>query len=167
MDRLSIFSFINIPMLFESELVGYIGFDSVHEETDCSDEVRYNAWLKDAEGNYVAVNRHFLSTFQKNSNDVIESRARNLFSEKFTRKIAEDEFQVLRNRQRYVTELQVSENPDVWHKVFLSPIVREDGSARASSWIRRQLRSNHYCRINRSSSKPTVRIFTRPVWTLI
>ncbi len=36
---------------------------------------------------------------------------------------------MVKSKQRFVTELQVSENPEVWHKVFLSPIVREDGSA--------------------------------------
>ncbi len=166
LQRLDIKSFINIPMFFEKELIGYIGFDSVTVERDWSDAVRYafrftgntianvlnrkqqhnllqrmfaqqkamldnlpyNAWLKNAEGRYLAVNKNFLHVVNKQKEEVINRTCYDIFPAEQAKRTETADKKVLEEEQPSVEDELSSFGEDTWYRTYRSPVIGDDGS---------------------------------------
>lgn len=166
LQRLDIKSFINIPMFFEKDLIGYIGFDSVTVERDWSDSVRYafrftgntianvlnrkkqhdflkimfaqqkamldnlpyNAWLKNAEGKYLAVNKNFLQVLNKRKEEVINHTIHDILPPKQAEQADAADKQVIEEKKQCIEDMMASPGEDVWYKTYRSPVFNDDGS---------------------------------------
>jgi PAS domain S-box-containing protein len=164
--RLDIKTFINIPMFFEKELVGYIGFDSVTSERQWSDSVRYvfrfagntianvlhrkeqhdllktvfaqqkamldnlpyRAWLKNAEGKYLAVNRYLLDVLKKKKEEVINHTSYDIFPPDQADQIEAADKQVIEQKKQVIQDEMILGTEKVWYKSFRSPVIGDDGS---------------------------------------
>ncbi|MFD2113019.1 PAS domain S-box protein [Thiorhodococcus fuscus] len=91
------------------------------------DNLPLMAWLKDAEGRFVAVNRSFANIHGLDPEDVIGKVSADLWPPEFARKSRSEDDQVMSTRCQMTVELRLPERPDVLFETFKAPVLDEDG----------------------------------------
>jgi len=91
------------------------------------DNLPLMAWLKDAEGRFIAVNRSFANICGLDPEDLIGKVSADLWPPEFASKVNSEDAQVMATRSQMTVELALPERPDLLFETFRAPVLDEDG----------------------------------------
>ncbi len=116
------------------------------------DNSPYRAWLKDAEGRFLAVNEQFAEACGMNSPEsVVGKTSRDIWPEAMAEKFcAEDQLVMESRKQKHAEEKTIEHGEEKWFETFRKPILDEHGKVLGSTgfsrditqrkWVEEQLR---------------------------
>lgn len=172
---------ITIPLILNSECIGFVGFDSVKSvrpwsadeitflqilaDLSCNvtdrkrkdealknreaslkaifNNVPFQMWLKDADSNYLTINKPFMEYFSITAeSDIIGKDALDIWDSDTARHFIEQDKLVMHNQElSSVEELVDFKHKSVWFEIFRAPIVGENGQLLGTTGIARDITS--------------------------
>ncbi len=102
---------------------------NTHVET-ILDSFPYNAWLKDWEGRFLAVNNRMAKDVARSKSEIIGKTDLELFPEDVAKKYREDDLEIMKQKKaRFVEEILYINNSPRLHETYKAPVINESGES--------------------------------------
>lgn len=101
------------------------------------DNLPYLAWFKDRNGHFLSVNRHFVRSARRETQDEIVGKTDfDLWPRELAEKYVADDLNVMSSgASKHIEELSIDEGREVWMETFKTPVIDADGEVLGTTGI--------------------------------
>jgi len=104
------------------------------------ENIPFQAWLKDTEGTFLAVNREFVEKTGLMERQILGRTCREIYPEDRAERYFREDIEIIRSRGRRYFEESMEEASGVrWFEVFKSPVLADDGSCVGTAGLARDI----------------------------
>lgn len=104
------------------------------------ENIPFQAWLKDTEGTFLAVNREFVQKTGLSEKSILGQTCREIYPEQRAAKYLREDIEIVKSQGRRYLEEKIEEaSGPRWYEVFKSPVLADDGSCVGTAGLARDI----------------------------